>query len=720
MNLLLLLRGNDASYMPGIKPCFSYFSQTFSTSTKFTTWTHFSIYAKQRNITHVAVTHIPHALLQLPLQGTDTDNIGHRWERDGISFVIIPPLEQVYTVPHAKFIMDMYFKKLARPNTFIYKDTFTWHHLHPAEFDDWYALFSRAILIAVDIETGPKENLIITSCAYTALLPDGRTKTCVISPDYNDPLPFIHMMRKFNALPVPKIMQNGRYDSSYFLRFGCPLVNYLFDTYHMMHCMYSELPRDLAFMSGLFLANFKYWKDESKTNLYEYNAKDTHNTLWLFLAQVNHLMRYATYATKNYKMLFPLVFPCISVGQEGIAVEEEKRQLLRQKEVDRMQAAERRLHTWIGEPWNPSSPVQTLALIKGLGYKKAESSDAKTLQAFAESHPLCGRLKEQIVEFREARKAISTYYDLEQLNGRLMYEQDPSGTDTGRLAAKKSNFWVGTQIQNIPAYCKGMFKADAGYHLAEVDNSQSESRCTAYISQDENLMQTVEHSPDFHCTNASLFFGIPFSELFDTQKHKVLRKDIRTVAKRINHGANYNMGAQVLWETMGTREVFNAARLLGLPRNYGPITICKYLLSCFNKAYPKIKGEWYQSVIREVLTTGKLVGATGWTRRTFLRPDKSKLHLNSCVAHPPQSLSVMLVNQAFYDVWKMQFLENQPLRLKAQIHDSIFFQYKIGREDIVQRVSDIMYSKDCVIHGRVMKIPNDPKGGATYWGDLKE
>ena len=693
----------------------------YSTSQTFKMWTHFKLYAQQHNITHVACTYIPFpGILQAPLQGTTNDNVGYRFEREGISFIIIPPLEQIYSVPYMRWLMEMYIRKLRYPQSFVHKDQFTWHHLHEADSDQWISLFSRAVLISVDIETGPKEYLIITSCSYTALLPDGRTKTCVISPDYNDPMPFIRMMRRFNALPAPKILQNGQYDCAYFFRFGAPMYNYVFDTYNLMHAMYSELPRDLAFMSGLFLGNFKFWKEESKSNLYEYNAKDTHNTLWLFIALMHHVKRVAPYAFKNYTMSFPLVYPCMTVAQEGIGIDNEKRLILREKEVQKMEASLSKLHTWIGQAWNPSSPQQTLALMHGVGYTKATSSDSKTLQAFAESHPLLDMLKTQIVTYRKAKKAIGQYYDLEQLNGRLMYGQDPSATDTGRLASKASNYWVGTQIQNIPAYSKGMFKADEGYFLAEVDNSQSESRCTAYISQDENLISTVETSPDFHCTNASLFFGIPFHELFSVEKGKVLRKDIRTVAKRINHGANYNMGAQVLWETMGTREVLSAGRLLGLPRNYTPIQICKYLLSCFNKAYPRIKGEWYHSVIREVLTTGKLVGASGWTRRTFLRPDKSKLDLNSCVAHPPQSLSVMLVNKAFMDVWKMQMLQNKPLRLKAQIHDSIFFQYKEGHEHLVKEVSDIMYSKDCTIHGRLMKIPNDMSLGGKYWGDLKE
>lgn len=720
--LLLVLSGNDASYMQGMKHCYAYFTSVHSTNQYFATASHFHIYCKNLGITHVATTRINTKLFVRPVQGTAQDNWGYIWANQGIRCIVIPPLEQLYSVAHMRWLMEMYMRKLIHPEQYVAKDVFTYHKLHESEAPVWLALFSKALFIAVDIETS-RFGQLITSCSYTAMLPGFRTKTCVIAPDYTDPMPFIRMLRAFNALPVPKVMQNGQYDTSYFMRFGAPITAYLWDTYNLQHCMYSELPATLAFMSGLYLQNFEFWKEERTSgDLYQYNAKDTHNTAWLWLAMIHHMNLYAPYARGNYITEFPLIFPCITVGLEGIAVDEDKRKELRAAEVVKQAAALHKLHTWVGEPWNPASPDQTLRLMKGIGYTKATASDKKTLQAFAESHPLCDLLKIEIVAYRKASKAISQYYDMELLGQRLLYQQDPAGTDTGRLASKASNFWVGTQIQNIPAYCKGMFITDHGYLFAEVDNSQSESRCTAYISQDENLIRTVETSPDFHCTNASLFFGMPFEELFDVEKLKVLRKDIRTVAKRINHGANYNMGAQVLWETMGTRECIAAGRLLGLPHNWSILQICKYLLMCFDRAYPDIKGRWYKEVKHEVATTGRLVGATGWTRRTFLRPADSKPALNSCVAHPPQSLSVMLVNQAFYEVWQMQFFGKYAgkFRIKAQIHDSIFFQYLEGYEEIVQEVSRIMYSKNCVIHGRTMNIPNDPKGGGRYWGDLKE
>ena len=123
-----------------------------------------------------------------------------------------------------------------------------------------------------------------------------------------------------------------------------------------------------------------------------------------------------------------------------------------------------------------------------------------------------------------------------------------------------------------------------------------------------------------------------------------------------------------------------------------------------------------------MLATGKLVGATGWTRRTFLRPSPhNKPALNALVAHPPQSLSVMIVNKVFYKAWRMQMTTHTGrLRIKAQIHDEVFFQYKEGHEYIAEEIGKVYREETVQVHGRTMRIPNEPKYGAANWALLKE
>jgi hypothetical protein len=271
-------------------------------------------------------------------------------------------------------------------------------------------------------------------------------------------------------------------------------------------------------------------------------------------------------------------------------------------------------------------------------------------------------------------------------------------------------------------YARGMAKAEPGFLFGAVDKAQSESYCTGYISQDSTLIKNVTTSPDFHCANASMFFGIPFEELYDEVEEKVLRPDIRKLAKPVNHGANYNMGADVLLQTMGTANVLEAKRLLKLPETMPLLQVCGYLLFRFDETYKRIRSTWYRELSMEVVRTGKLfLPEIGYTRRTFLQPNKSKLDLNAVVAHKPQSLSVALVNKAFKKVWYELQLKKYSgmLRIKAQVHDEILFTAKRSIHGQVSKEIADMMVVPIKINGRLMTIPSTIAGGPS-WADCKD
>ena len=724
INLLMLINPTDATFVRKLD--YAHFGSMRISAEQVYTWHQLVIMCKQLGVTAVATTRYP--LFNISLEGTRESNLGYVHERDGISVLYLPDLNRIYKEAHMGWLCNHWLRKLSNPSSFIRPVPFSYKLLTITDYTRWESKLNskEAVLCAIDIET-VKDGLLITSCAFTVIFQRGGKLTSesgtinLLGTDYEDAMLLLRLLLRTD---VAKVMHNGRYDCTYLLRFNALPVNYIFDTYHMQHCLYSELPKDLAFCTQMYLTGVRYWKEMSSYNKLEYNARDTHSTAWLWLGMMQHIKVYkAQYALRNYKIEFPLVFPCIHVGMEGLLVDEATRLRLRAIEVTKQETALARMRMLTGCPkFNPNSSVHVKNLMHALGYTEAIATDKKAMQHFAERGQIEAHIVRIIQSYRKATKAISTYYDVSLLAGRLMYSLDPAGTDTGRMASKESNFWCGTQIQNIPPYAKEMVVAEDGWAFFSVDGSQAESRCTAYISGDEQLIENVETSPDFHCTNASLFFGIPFEELYSVEHSKVLRKDIRTVGKRVNHGANYNMGAFVLWETMGDKEVFYAARMLDLPRHYDVTRITKTLLTCFNSTYPKIKQVWYPAVVDEVLTTGKLVGATGWTRRTFLNPRRSKPELNRCVAHPPQSLSVMAVNKAFLATWKRQITDwSGRIRLKAQIHDEVFGIHRIGDTELVQEIGRIFTeSSRTVIAGRTMVIPCDPKHSALTWGELKE
>ncbi len=120
-----------------------------------------------------------------------------------------------------------------------------------------------------------------------------------------------------------------------------------------------------------------------------------------------------------------------------------------------------------------------------------------------------------------------------------------------------------------------------------------------------------------------------------------------------------------------------------------------------------------------------------WTRYCFGNPQKSKQHLNSYIAHPPQSLNAQTLNRAWLIVFHEIALhpKHAPnFKLAAQIHDSILFQYRKDHHYICDMIKEIMEipitikAYDNKI--RTFTVPAGIKSGigdktATYWSETE-
>jgi len=160
-----------------------------------------------------------------------------------------------------------------------------------------------------------------------------------------------------------------------------------------------------------------------------------------------------------------------------------------------------------------------------------------------------------------------------------------------------------------------------------------------------------------------------------------------------------------------------------LPAKWTLVQVCQHLLKTYEQTYPEVKRDWYNSIKREISLTKKLKSPLGWTRYFFSDPSKNKQALNAAVAHSPQNLSVTIINQVFYSIWRETVYGELRgrLRVKAQIHDSLLFEYR-GAEvpEIVQammrkptKVTDIFKVS------RTMLIPPDLSIGGKSWASIK-
>lgn len=677
-----------------------------------------------------------------------------------IPCVVGDSLTKVQTVYHGAWLLQKDLFKLKQ-----IAETKNWKESFPSfkfsvldevsKFEDALQDIQNAEILAYDIETKTygtiEEKLeagrtLITCCAWTAIYADRSMKTFVLplidfdenhwysDVEYGQAIAFL---RKVNNLPIPKVMHNGMYDCIHSIIYRAFPMNWTLDTMAMMHAEFSELPKSLDFVASIILPDYCQWKNEASAaskskdinRFWGYNAKDTWITARICL---HYLDKLPAYARKNYKIQFPLVYPSLYCNLEGIKIDQEKRKEIRRKEEARLEDSLTTLRIMLADPnFNPSSPKQVQTYIYDIlgakdpriGVKKnaegkrvriEKGTSEKNLLQVGTQHPILLRVTSAIISYREAKKAISTYMDFLQLNGRLYYSLNPFGTETGRMACTSSNLWCGTQVQNIPKYAKEMLVADDGYEMIEIDNSQSEARCTAYLSQDTALISALEDpTKDFYTSLGTLFFGIPYE--------KVTKEFRNSVLKKIVHGTNYMMGASTFVESVGADTLVYAAQALGVKLTLGKevkdgeLTLVEFatkLLDSYHTPFFRVR-EWYQEIKNEIKTTSKLVSPLGYTRYFFGNIEKNHKVFNSAVAHAPQNLSVSILNIGFWKVWELVKKYNGDLRLKAQIHDSVLVQCKKDRPDIRQELLEAL-NNPIVVHGRILRIPTEMKIGNSW------
>lgn len=763
-NLLFYGTPDDKSYLPYLKPYVGT-HKTFVLTSPITTLYEIESYCKQRDITGVITT--SNTLLQ-KLTARDkvsiNDFAGSYFKRNGIEYVIVDPLEQVMTVPYGKFLLERFVSKLTKPEKWLTLPEFKWRIIkNPVDFQHAHQFLSQCFLIAVDIETF-KDPLSIRCVQYCGFkLSSAGTLECFAYVIPMNSMENLSYVRQLNQLDIPKALQNGKYDHSYLARYDAPCSQWYYDTATMMHSWYCELPKDLGFLQSFFVREAAYWKDLAKTNdleeYYLYGAKDTWATAGVVWAWIHEA---PDWAKKNYLLEFPINYPCHIAEMTGIDRDMERMDKARE-EVDASVAIKvASLNRMLGtENFNVNSPIQMKALFKTLGCGDMASADDKHMAKAAFRHPLNARIIEvirgvpksddpELMGIRAMRKVKSTYLRTDaditktskggakEFRGKILSSLIPHGTDSGRLASKEHHFWCGLQLQNIPGgeLVKQTLKAPTGFYFGESDLEQAETRDTAYITGDTNLISAVTSGRDFHSSNTSAFFGVPYESVYDDEIKRVINKALRNLAKRVNHGANYNMGPGVMVDTMGEKAIYEAARLLGLPRGMDAVAIATYLLDRFAKTYPVVRHDYQDWVILTVCATHMLVGGTGWTRYCFGNPKNNKMVLNSYIAHSPQSLNAMVLNQAFmkvfYDI-AMNPKYAPYFRLVGQIHDSIPFFYHEDhlylpemvkeRMEIPVKIKDIKGIEREFTVPAALKIGKLDKNGelvrARYWSETE-
>lgn len=558
-------------------------------------------------------------------------------------------------------------------------------------------------LIAIDIETGnfPPQ---VTCVGYSGILPNGAVHSFVI-PFYDefaeggcfwdsmdDHIEAWSIVRDINDLPVPKTMQNGAYDSSYFIRDRAPTRNWFLDSMMMWWCLYMEMPKSLDFISSVFLDNHQYWKDDIKGDKIEeigirersterywrYNALDCYNTLFNTL----YLMKLLTHNTAmqvNYRDVFMRMASGLAMSMRGMKADFKRRDEHRvQLEHDRDEALSDLRYILCDSTFNINSPAQKSSLLydfmgirernakgryvdmaKPLTGLNAVSAGAIPLKMAKTEHPLFNYIIEQMEAAMTPDKQISLVCNMFLGTDRFRTSFGAAGTETTRFNSKKSNFWDGGNAQNIRKDYRDWIVADEHHILLDVDFSQSDDVFVAYESEDPDKIEVVESGKDAHAVNGELFFGKSYEWIVAGKKAKdptIIHptKGIRQISKRVVHGTNFQMAAMTLYVTMGRESVVAAAELLGFGdagswQQERLVQLCGQLMVKYRRKYKRLNTkEWYLDILKE-LRTGYVTNAFG-IRRTFLGDPEDNGTQREATAFIGQSDTAGNMNRVMYEV----------------------------------------------------------------------
>jgi DNA polymerase I len=258
------------------------------------------------------------------------------------------------------------------------------------------------------------------------------------------------------------------------------------------------------------------------------------------------------------KLEMPLVPVLMRMERAGVRFDEAGAKKLSKEMAKKLEGVQAQIYKISGESgWNIASIpdlqrilYEKLKLHEKLNVRPKKiktgmglSTDEDTLEKMME-HPL----PKTLLEFRELTKLKSTYLDqlgdfVNPVTGKIHTSFRQAVAATGRLASDNPN------LQNIPIRSEEGRKvralfipSDDDHVLMSADYSQIELRVVADFSGDPTFMEAFRTGTDIHRLTAAA--------IFDVAPDKVDR-DMRTVAKEVNFGLIYRMGADRLAQVTG-------------------------------------------------------------------------------------------------------------------------------------------------------------------------
>jgi len=424
----------------------------------------------------------------------------------------------------------------------------------------------------------------------------------------------------------------------------------------------------------------------------DYASEDAFLTYKLYFHLIEKLDREIL---EESKLEFEFINILIDMENEGIKLDIKLFERVKIDLIEKLKVSEEKIHELSDSRFNVNSPKQLgeilfnqlkLPVIKKT--KTGFSTDEKVLHALLDKHEIIAH----ILSYRELYKLKSTYiepllkYAKANDKSRIFTSLLQTGTQTGRLSSKNPN------LQNIPTRSdiRAGFIAKDGYKLIGIDYSQIELRLLAHFSEDEALIKAFQEDKDIHLETSIKIFG-------ERAREK------RAIAKTINFGLIYGMGANKLSSTLKSQgyEVSNREAKEYIEQYFDSFPSVKNYIDSLKE---QIEKDGYVKTLLNRKRYFDFSSIQNYQREAFLREGVNTLF---------QGSSADIIKLAMLKIDK--YLKDKDAKMLLQIHDELLFEVKEEEADkLGKEIKNIMES----IYSLKIPLKSDLAIGDS-WGELK-
>jgi DNA polymerase I len=349
------------------------------------------------------------------------------------------------------------------------------------------------------------------------------------------------------------------------------------------------------------------------------------------------------------------------------------------------------------QPINPGSPTQLLAALAQLGVH-VTSTKEEVLEEYTGAHPLVAEL----LAWRELDHFCNAFGEkllqYIQSDGRIHAHFAQVGAVSGRVICSKPN------LQQIPRKreqeaaeedIRRCFIAPPGSLLVKSDLSNIELRILAEVARDETMLRFFAEGRDLHAETAKLMFNLPPET--NTKQHLYQGVPVREIAKTINYGLAYGMGAQSLAGRVNVS-----------------VEEARQLMQTYFQTYPGVE-RWLKQAARQAHTQGYAASCSG-RKRFFSFASASQAEQASMERmarnHPIQATNADILKRAMsylYDILPVG------VHVVLVIHDEIVIECP---EPLVGETSELLKAalvEACRRNLKLVHIPEPEVLVAPYW-----